>query len=263
MPASNKLLQFAILALACLCNVTASAGQDPVVSRGTLVLQGSTTFNTTVVERFGQAVEGETGLKLVVIPNKSSLGLLALLARNASLAMLSTALENEIELLREANPGLPFERLRSFEITRTRAAFVVHPSNPIRSLPLDSVRRILAGEITSWKQLGGGDLPIRVVAVRQGGGVLASVESRLLGKEHISAPDTIRVQVGTQIVTVVGQEPGAFGITQLSVVKASNAAELATDAPIEQILSLVSLDAPSADAVSVIDALRRKFAVSE
>jgi hypothetical protein len=93
--------------------------------------------------------------------------------------------------------------------------------------------------------------------------VLASVESRLLGKGHISAPDTIRLPVGTQIVTVVGQEPGAFGITQLSVVKASHAAELLTDAPIEQVLSLVSLDAPSAEAVIVIDAMRRKFAAPE
>jgi phosphate transport system substrate-binding protein len=263
MPSTNRFMWFAIIACACLFKVTAGAAQDPVVSRGALVLQGSTTFNTTVVERFGEAVESETGLKLVVIPNKSSLGLLALLANNASLAMLSTALENEVDLLRESNPALPFERLRAFEIARTRAAFVVHPSNPLRNLPLHAVRRILTGEITNWTELGGPDLPIRVVAVRQGGGVLASVEGRLLGKGHISAPDTIRLQVGTQIVTVVGQEPGAFGITQLSIVKASHAAELTTDAPIEQILSLVSLDAPSAEAVRVIDAMRRKFAASQ
>jgi phosphate transport system substrate-binding protein len=263
MPGNNTWVRFAISVIACLCTATASAGEDPVVSRGRLVLQGSTTFNTTVVEKFGKAVESETGLKLVVIPNKSSLGLLALLADNASLAMLSTGLENEVEQLREANPELPFERLRSFEIARTRAAFVVHPSNPVRNLPLDQVRGILTGEITNWKELGGPDLKIIVVAVRQGGGVLASVESRLLGKGHISAPDTIRLPVGTQIVTVVGQEPGAFGITQLSVVKASHAAELVTDAPIEQILSLVSLDAPSAEAVTLIDAMRRKFAAPE
>jgi phosphate transport system substrate-binding protein len=263
MPGSNRTAWLAILAVVCLCSATARAGEDLVVPRGTLVLQGSTTFNTTVIEKFGKAVESETGLKLVVVANKSSLGLLALLENNASLAMLSTSLENEIDPLRQANPGLPFERLRSFEIARTRAAFVVHPSNPVRNLPLEAVRKILTGEIKNWKDLGGDDLPIRVVAVRQGGGVLASVENSLLGKEHISAPDAIRVQVGTQIVTVVGQEPGAFGITQLSIVKASNARELMTDAPIEQILSLVSLDAPSRDAIRVIDAMRRKFAVSE
>jgi phosphate transport system substrate-binding protein len=263
MPATLRVMRFALVALAVLFNVAAGAEENQVVPPGSLLLQGSTTFNTTVVERFGKAVETETGLKLIVIPNKSSFGLLALLAHNASLAMLSTGLEYEIDLLRRSDPALPFERLQAFEIGRTRAAFVVHPSNPVRSLPLDSVRKILTGETRNWKDLGGPDLPIRVVAVRQGGGVLASVESRLLGKAHIAAPDAIRLQVGTQIVTVVGQEPGAFGITHLSIIKTSGAVELSTDAPIEQILSLVSLDAPSADAVKVIDAMRRKFAVPE
>jgi phosphate transport system substrate-binding protein len=263
MPSNNTWVRFATVVWACLFNVAAGAGDDPVVSRGSLSLQGSTTFNTMLVESFGKEVERETGLKLVVIPNRSSLGLLALLSNNASLAMLSTALDTEVDLLRQSNPGMPFERLQSFEIARTRAAFVVHPSNPIQTLPLGSIRKILIGETRNWNELGGPDLPIRVVAVRQGGGVLATVESRLLGKGHISAPDAIRVQVGTQIVTVVGQEPGAFGITHLGVVKASQAVELIADEPIEQVLSLVSLDAPSAEAATVIEAMRRKVAQSQ
>jgi hypothetical protein len=63
--------------------------------------------------------------------------------------------------------------------------------------------------------------------------------------------------VGTQIVRVVAQEPGAFGITQLEIVKSSSAIELVTDEPIEQVLSLVSLDDPSPHAIAVIDAFRR------
>src|SRR5881396_3295153 len=107
MQSSSRFVWFAIVALACLLNLAAGAAEEPVVSRGSLVLQGSTTFNTMVVESFGKAVESETGLKLVVVPNRSSLGLLALLTSNASLAMLSTGLETEIELLRQSNPALP------------------------------------------------------------------------------------------------------------------------------------------------------------
>jgi phosphate transport system substrate-binding protein len=228
------------------------------VAAADLVLQGSATFDTALVERYGSAIEAETGIKIVSIPNKSNFGLLALFDGKASLAMLSTSLENEIELLRLSNPNQPFDRLQAFEITRTRVAFVVHRDNTVRHLPLESIRKILVGLTRNWKELGGGDLPIRVVAVRPGGGVLATVERRLLGSEHISAPDTIRLLVGTQIVTVVAQEPGAIGITQLAIVKASNAVELTTDEPIEQTLTLVSLGTPSAEALTVIDALRRK-----
>jgi len=222
-----------------------------------LVLQGSTTFATAIAQPFASATEAQTGYHLDIIPNRSNLGLLALFEHKADLAMISTLLAWEVEFLRKSDPALPFYKLKTFEIARTRAALVIHPDNPVRAARLQDVGKILTGEISNWKELGGLDLPIRVVAVRGGGGVVASVETRLLGTARISAPDAIRVQVGTQIVRVVAQEPGAIGITQLATVKSSSAVELVTDEPIEQILSLVSLDDPSPAAIAIIEALRR------
>jgi phosphate transport system substrate-binding protein len=229
----------------------AAAGSD------TLVLQGASTFATALARPHASAVEAQTGHNLEIIPNKSSLGLLALLEHRADLAMISTTLEREVEILRKSDPDLPFQKLRVFEIARTRAALVIHPNNPVRSARLQDIAKILTGEISNWKQLGGPDLPIRVVAVREGGGVLASVEASLLGTSHISAPDTIRVQVGTQVVRVVAQEPGAIGITQLAMVTSNSAVEMITDLRIEQVLCLVSLDDPSPGVRSVIEAFRR------
>lgn len=223
----------------------------------TLILQGSTTFATAVAQPFASAVEAQTGHRLEIIPNKSNLGLQALFEHKADLAMISTTLEREVEIIRKSDPGLPFQKLKAFEITRTNAALVIHPDNPVRNARLQDIAKILTGEIFNWKQLGGPDLPIRVVAVREGGGVLASVEARLLGAAHISAPDVIRVQVGTQIVRVVAQEPRAIGITQLAIVKSSSAVEMITDQRIEQVLSLVSLDHPSPGAIAIIEAFRR------
>jgi phosphate transport system substrate-binding protein len=224
-----------------------------------LIIQGSTTFNTTVLVPFGKAVELETGLQLNIVPNNSRLGLEALFAGEADLAMLSADLKSEERLLQAANPSLPYDNLQSFEIARSRVAFVIHPSNPVRNLPLDSIRRILTGETTNWKELGGLDQKILVVTVRPGGGVLATVETRLLGDGHITAPDVLRVRVGNQIVTVAEQEPGAIGLSQSSLVQVRNAAELLADPPIEQVLSLISLGAPSQNAITVIESMRRKF----
>jgi phosphate transport system substrate-binding protein len=228
-----------------------------------LILQGSTTFNTTVIVPFGKAVELETGLELNVVPNNSRLGLEALFAGEADLAMVSADLKSEESLLRAANPNLPYGRLQLSEIARSRVAFIIHPSNPVRTLPLDSIRRILTGEMTNWKELGGLDQKILVVTVRPGGGVLATVETRLLGASHITAPDVLRVRVGNQIVTVVEQEPGAIGLSQSSLVQVRNATELTADPPIEQVLSLVSLGAPSKNATAVIEAMRRKFGLNQ
>lgn len=224
-----------------------------------LIVQGSTTFNTTVLVPFGKAVELETGIQLNVVPNNSRLGLEALFASEADLAMLSADLKSEERLLQASNPNLPYDRLQSFEIAKSRVAFVIHPSNPVRNLPLDSIRKILTGETTNWKELGGLDQKIIVVTVRPGGGVLATVETRLLGADHITAPDVLRVRVGNQIVTVTEQEPGAIGLSQSSLVQVRNATELLADPPIEQVLSLVSLGAPSKNAMAVIESMRRKF----
>src|ERR1039458_4056947 len=108
-----------------------------------LVLQGSTTFTSTVVQPYARAVEAQTGLHLEVIPNKSNLGLMALFEHKTDLAMISTTLETEVEILRRSNPDLPLQRLKAFEIARTRAAFVIHPSNPVRRARLQDIRKIL------------------------------------------------------------------------------------------------------------------------
>jgi phosphate transport system substrate-binding protein len=223
-----------------------------------LVLQGSTTFVTGIAQPLASAVEAQTGHHLEIIPNKSNLGLLALLEHKADLAMISTTLEREVKILRKSDPRLPFDRLKAFEITRVRVALVIHPDNPVRTGRLEDIGKILTGEISNWSQLGGLDLPIRVVAVREGGGTLDSVEARVLGAGHLSATNAIRVQVGTQVVRVVAQEPGAIGITQLAIVKSSSAVEMTTDEQIEQILSLVSLDDPSPSAAAIIEAFRRR-----
>jgi phosphate transport system substrate-binding protein len=246
-----KVAKFALSATiaAMLCNRPAYADD--------LVLQGSTTFTNGVTEPYAKAVEAQTGNHLEVITNRSSLGLLALFEHKADLAMISTTLDSEVQILQPANPDLPFQKLKAFEIARTRAGLVVHPSNRIRHLRLEEVRKILSGEISNWAELGGEDLPIRVVAVHEGGGVIGSVESRLFGKGHLSAPNAIRVQQGTQIVRVVEQEPGAFGITERAIVKSSAAVEITTDEPIEQILSLVSIGEPTPAEIAVIAAFRR------
>jgi phosphate transport system substrate-binding protein len=220
------------------------------------VMQGSTTFSDRILSTHLTAIERSSTHTLVVIPTKSSLGLLALFEGEADFAMISTQIESEIAVLSQTRPELPFDRLQIYEVSRTRMAFAVHPTNPVRSASIGVMRRVLSGEITNWQGLGGQDIAIKMVYVRDGGGVQTSVQSQILGGLPIHVPDPIRVQAGTQVLKIVEQEPGALGMSQLNLLLRSHAAELSTDIPIEQRLSLVTLGPPTFQMRSVINAVQ-------
>lgn len=228
----------------------------PAAAAQTYVVQGSTTFTHRIMDAHLAEIETSSGHRLTVIPNKSSLGLLALFEKRADFAMISGPLETEIESLKPTHPDMTYGQLRSFRIWSTPMAFAVNKSNLVRHLTTDQMRAILLGEITNWRGVGGEDLPIKIVHVRRGGGVQASVETLLLGKK-IGAKDPILVQISSQVVKIVAQLPDALGLSQQVVVRNSNTAELKLDRPVEQHLDLVTLGDPTPEMMKVIEAARR------
>jgi phosphate transport system substrate-binding protein len=231
--------------------------QDSTISeKQTFIVQGSTTFTHRVMEPYQSAIEAASGHKLMVVPNKSSLGLLALFEKRGDFAMISGPLEAEIGTLRSTNPDLPFDRLQTFNIANTRMAFAVNRDNPVHAITDAKMRRILLGEIQNWREVGGADLPIRLVMVREGGGVEASIEAALLGGKSISVPNPILVQISSQVVKITEQLAEALGLSQLSIVMNSNTLELKTEHPVEQHLDLVTLGEPTPEMRKVIVAAR-------
>lgn len=222
----------------------------------TVSIQGSTTFNARLIEPHLGAIEQAAGHRLSVTPNKSINGLIALLEGRTDLAMISAALDKEIAVTKSLKPNLPFERLKGLTIAQTRIAFATHPSNPVRTATMQTLTRVLTGEITNWAQLGGPDLAIRVVAVRDGGGVTVAVQSELLDGRPLAAPNMIRVESPKQVVKIIQQMPEGLGMAQLSLVEEAKLSELVTDRSVAQLLSVVSLGDPSPPALAVIEAMR-------
>src|SRR4051794_1541021 len=122
---------------------------------------------------------------------------------------------------------------------------------------LSAIKEALVGSITNWKSYGGRDAPIKIILVGGGGGVTTAVEAALLGGQPASNPQVIYVRSPVQLVQIVEQEPFAMGFAQLALLKQRGLPELATDKPIEQVLSLVTMGAPTPEAASVINAARQ------
>ena len=219
-----------------------------------LRIQGSTTFNAAIMAVYQPAIERMAGA-LDIVANKSSWGLLALLEGRADVAMISAPLDAEIAAARKLAPQLDYSTLREYRVLTTRIAFAAHPSNPIRSLPVGTVARLLEGEIPNWSAIGGPDLSVRVVAVKEGGGTVAAVRAQLLGSAPL-AQDAVRLESANHVVKVVAQEPGAIGIAQLGLIRKAGLHEIETDHPVEQPLSYITAGEPSARVRRVIDATR-------
>jgi phosphate transport system substrate-binding protein len=223
----------------------------------TIIVQGSTTFGRRVMEPHKETIESISGHEVTVIPNKSLPGLIALMEGRAHMAMISASLKSEIDALQKIIPGIAHQRLQAHDVMATPIAIAVHPSNPVRKAKLEQVRKILMGEITNWSALGGPNLPIRIVLVGGGGGVTSVVESELLGGQQAKAPNIIYTKTPIQLVQITEQERGAIGFAQLTLARQKWLPELATDRPIEQRLSLVTLGEPTPAMRAVISAARQ------
>jgi phosphate transport system substrate-binding protein len=231
-------------------------GFVPLANAETLIIQGSTTFARRLMEPYQAAIEAKSGHELTVIPNKSTPGLIALLEGRAHLAMISARLDSEIETLRKALPGLPFDRLRGFEIGNSRTALAVNQKNPVRTMTRDVLAKVLRGEVDNWKALGGPDLPIRVVLVGGGGGSTVTLQSELLAGQPVNSPNVLFVKTPMQLVQVVEQEVGFIGFAQLTLVKQRGIPEIVLDKPLEQTLLLVTVGEPTPAMRAVIEATR-------
>lgn len=102
-------------------------------------------------------------------------------------------------------------------------AVIIHPSNPVDTLTVDQVRKLFSGEYTNWSQVGGTDLPVRLIASRD---TPAALESLL--DTHL-APSAVRVPLLSYLFVGVAETEGALGflpthnVEQLEFVRGNGA----------------------------------------
>ncbi len=252
-PAKSHLTYVTAAAAAFVLLITA----DVATAAETVIVQGSTTFNDRLMEPYQRSIETMAGVALKIIPNKSMNGLTALLDGRADLAMISSPLETELAALRATKTAASPDRLIGHAIANTRIAFAVHPNNLVRKVNMETIRRILLGDISNWRDLGGPDLPIKVAYVGKAGGVTHTVQAQVIDGREIGAKHPLPMSSAEQVVKVVEQEPGAIGLAQVRLIAARNLPELETEGTISQVLILVTLGEPTSVIANVIEAARK------
>ncbi len=238
-----------------LVTAAVTIGLTVMAQAATVNVNGSTTVATNILTPHKAAIEQQSGQSLNITANGTGRGIADLMAGKAHVAMISAPLDTVVAKANKKSPGsVDGSQLQEHQIGATTVAFVVHPSNGVKNLTMAQIADILSGKIANWKDVGGADAPIVVVAETKGGGVRSMVEKEVLGGGEITA-NVRALPIAPQVVKIVGQVPRALGIAVDKTVNDSVAA-VATDSTIEQPLILVTKGAPSADIAKVIEAAR-------
>jgi phosphate transport system substrate-binding protein len=99
-------------------------------------------------------------------------------------------------------------------------ALVVNPENRVNNLTLEQVRRIYAGEITNWKEVGGKEGVINAFTREEGSGTRGAFENLVMKDSHISSRVGVQNATGS-LRTAVAADPQAIAYISLGNVNNS------------------------------------------
>lgn len=104
--------------------------------------------------------------------------------------------------------------LRDYQICRDGIAVVVNKANPLSDLSKQQLEDIFDGTYTSWKQLGGPDAPIRVVARQRESRASRSFNEIILGGDETTNTATF-VARSDAMIAAVDKDANAIGYLPL------------------------------------------------
>ncbi|MEW6715033.1 MAG: substrate-binding domain-containing protein [Nitrospirota bacterium] len=170
----------AVLLFICLANTPAYSEQ--------LTGSGCSVSNTGYLTELARDYEKRTGVKMFVRGGGSVVGIEDLKSGRVDFAA----------SCRHKFADDPEDKdIDYIQVAWDALTFIVHKSNPVENITLDDIRAIYAGKITNWKELGGGNAPVKIfISKPQRGPGLSGVDSStremvLNGQDPVQTQNTI------------------------------------------------------------------------
>lgn len=170
-------------------------------------VKGSDTLAVLVDKWSEEFAKREKGLSVASSGGGTNSGITALLTGTTDIAAASRPLKrSELEKLRMRFKTVP----RELKVARDALSFYVNAANPISALTLEQLRGICTGTITNWKEVGGPDAPIVLVAREASSGTNDFLKEALLKKGDF-APNAVRLPGTAAVVNAVAKDAYAIG----------------------------------------------------
>jgi phosphate transport system substrate-binding protein len=160
----------------------AAAPASAQMQENRIVIDGSTTVGP-IAKAFAEYyMQQNPGMNITVSESGSGNGAKSLMNGACDIADMSRFMK-DTEFAAAAESGLmPVAHVVALD----GLAVIVHPSNPVRGLTLEQVKRIYQGEITNWNQVGGPNRPITIVSRDTNSGTYETFEGLVMNKEEIT-----------------------------------------------------------------------------
>ena len=171
-------------------------------------VHGATSVTYGLMKPQQAQIEKISGTTLTILPSSTSRGLTDLAEGKADIAMLAEPMKTAAESLNKKQPGsIKIEELEDNLVGNAFIQFVVHPSNPVKSLTKDQLAGLFSGQIKNWSEVGGPSQPVLLV-----GEPTSSPHKMIADALGIAyAPGLRPVQNTNQIAVIVSQAPSALG----------------------------------------------------
>jgi phosphate transport system substrate-binding protein len=188
---------------------SAAQGEGSATPGREIVIAGSTTVEP-IARRFADDYSAEhPGVHIRIGATGSGDGARALIDGKCDIACMSRSMtveEYRAAALRRVHPVFHVVAIDGI-------AVVVHPDNPVGAASLDQLRKVFGGTITNWKEVGGEDRRIVVIARNSASGTGDFFASAVMKGGSVKASECVESNAAVRAY-VLGT-PGAIGYVGL------------------------------------------------
>jgi phosphate transport system substrate-binding protein len=225
----------------------------------TLEAAGGLTFYKEVVEPNAQLIRDKTGLTIKYAGPTTGLGIFLLVEGRAKAAFALDTLEESIKqahiVAKEQGKPITIPSDLVYKPFATdKLVMIVNRQNPVSAISKAQLKQIAAGKVANWKELGGPDLPMKVITGTPTTATRLVVERQALdGQAFVGATE---VRTTAEELKRVSHEPGAIGFISERYVNAPGSNVKPVSGPTaSRPWAVVTIGKPSPDVQKLTDFL--------
>lgn len=201
--------KFAAALLATLC-------LSPAAFADEIKIEGGGTAIITVFRPLELRYEKVHGHTLNIVQSSAVKGLIALSQGKVDIATGAHPLEDLIAGAAKEGVVIDKSTLVATAIAENQLVVIANRASEVARLSKEQLKGIFTGKITNWKEVGGKDMPIKVVWGEETKGQNVQFTRVALDEEPVT-PNTVHARTYRNIVEVVGRTTGSVGVVPLEI----------------------------------------------